>query len=486
MNTQNLKSLVVVGNSKHHSLSILSLLSQINRDEQVYQVVCLCPEADLNFFKSQERFHFKTVGITKNGHLVFEQQETKNENLKTAQRLSSSHNRQGIFISLVSILVKLHFNLERLKPYKMISHLLIETSLVIYLREKKAFSYFYNVKVSTKKYLAELRPVAVLSFGDRHPDIEASIFIAAKELGIKIVIPYVAYSSANILVSMRKHLGEPKIYWPFSFYRLYLKFKYPKQLREGFFCFHPAITRALDRLGAISSNPWIVGNGLSDVVFVDNLHTQTRYEAEGVSKEKIKIVGDISYDSLRECFENKDKEKLELISEFALDAQKPLLIFALPQFYEQGIFDEDKHWSEIYKLLDTVIKSEANVILSLHPRCDLNQYKKLEQKYNVNISKKPLKEILPCADVFVAINSSTVFWSPLCGIPALVLDFYGLGESMFSHLTNVKLIKNLDELHPQIEKSINLKNVDFKSDWHFLSRNEVFDGKVLKRYQEYI
>ena len=241
---------------------------------------------------------------------------------------------------------------------------------------------------------------------------------------------------------------------------------------------------ALDELGLLTSNPWCMGNGPADIVCVDNEATLERYAAEGVPWHKLRIVGDTAYDELFVRFAERDGMRTRLLSAGLLDATRKTIVIALPQFAEQGLMDWPEHWSEIAHLLNAVCSCGQNVLVSLHPRVDPDDYRHLEGRYRLRIATEPLKSILPVADVFVAANSSTVFWSVLCGIPVVVLDYFGLDASLFGELTSLAYVRDRNAVGEVVAGRLSDTATDFSNDWRRLSRDQVFDGQVTRRYYE--
>ena len=78
-------------------------------------------------------------------------------------------------------------------------------------------------------------------------------------------------------------------------------------------------------------------------------------------------------------------------------------------------------------------------------------YKFLEDKYEVKISSNKLYEILPSADLFlVGQGSTTINWSILCKVPFLILDWYGHNYESNNWIKRKKLIKDESMLDDEI------------------------------------
>ena len=81
-------------------------------------------------------------------------------------------------------------------------------------------------------------------------------------------------------------------------------------------------------------------------------------------------------------------------------------LFAMPQFYEQGIMSREKSNSIILRMLKFVEEKEGEFPdIILHPRMNKKDY----EKYSLKLYQNNLTEILPHYKNYYTINSSTIF-----------------------------------------------------------------------------
>jgi hypothetical protein len=145
--------------------------------------------------------------------------------------------------------------------------------------------------------------------------------------------------------------------------------------------------------------------------------------------------------------------------------------------------DWDTHWKEIRYIISCLEKQGNNLVLSLHPKMNREDYLFLENDYDCIIADEQLRDILAYADIFVAINSSTVLWAVILGVNTVLMDWYGLDSANFSGLTSIRYVKNKNELSKVLSQSIE-DEADFSNDWDILEREKLFDGNVINRYYE--
>lgn len=473
--------ILVVHNSSHHADSVLRLGEEITRIDPRMSLAVLCESKDFERLK-------KTISNPDTRIFALGQYKEEKHNEppieKTIKRLKS-------FLT-ANLLNLLRFYVEMKKSFKGKSRLtdlvfkIIEyNSIACLVREKRVGLYFRAKLRETHRLFEALSPDVVLSWGDRHLDIEASVLIAAKQRNIKVLLPYVSFSSYRGVLWSRRLYGEPKRWTPVSIYRFFANFYLSTMIREGYFHQEPHVLFAMRKLGGLSSNPWNIGCGLSDVVCVDSEMTSMRYRGEGVPAEKLHVIGCPEFDALYGGLVSKSSLRKCNVEKYNLTAKDRIIIIALPQFAEQEILSWDDHWTEIRYILEQLSRTGFSIIISLHPRVEYQKYTFLEKEFKVCLSVEPLKNILPIADAFVAINSSTLLWAVLCGIKSFVLDFYGLDSSEFLKLKSISTLKNRDDLYEDLMAGLK-EETDFADDWELLSRNRLFDGKVMNRYRELI
>lgn len=342
---------------------------------------------------------------------------------------------------------------------------------------KQNYNYIYSI---IKNYTIDL----FLLNGDRHLGLEPVFLKVAKILNIPTIIPYMVYfaeqedlvktSIVNVSNSMidSKYVKDSEE--RLSFHKRRNKYYYPH-----------TIANALDKFGVLTSNPWFMGAGFSDILCLPNNYMKEHYIKNGVDLSKIKIVGDISYDQLYLNYVNRENIKEIILKKYSLDKNKKIIIVALPQLGEHNQLSWDKHWKEISFLMESLTILEKNILISLHPKMDRKSYEFIKDKYSCIILDERLSYVLPIGDMFIATFSSTILWSVLCGIKTVVIDFYGLNYKMFDFIKSIKKVNDKNKLKSTIINTLHSK-VDFTEDWNSLSREKVFDGKTIKRYIDLI
>lgn len=347
--------------------------------------------------------------------------------------------------------------------------------------------------IAITKVLLKTEPVSVVVTGDRNQadGWEPATLKACRELNIPAVIPPVSFT-ANIegLPVTRRN---KKIYRADNFPEV--KAKYPKQYiyddvsKSNILFYPPPLTEALAKNDMLPENPWVMGGGNSTFILADGEETKERYIRFGCKPEKIIITGHPVHDNLYSLYKNRQNLRNKLNQEYAFDPDKKLTILALPQLAEHRIMNWQSHWDEIRFLCDVFSRQEAICLISLHPKMKYDQYRFIENEYNIPISKRPLSEILPAADIFSATFSSTVQWAVLCYIPSIVFDFYGFNYTSYDYLTGTKIINSKNELYSGLERL--LKDESYyvhmtAEQKKFSGYISPFDGKCMERIVDVI
>jgi hypothetical protein len=319
--------------------------------------------------------------------------------------------------------------------------------------------------------------------GDRHITLgyEPAILRICKERGIPSVIPYLVYPSEEENLawsSNNKHIKE-KCY--VSRYVIESQKRFKSIQSNGKYFYPHSLSNALYKFGTLTDNPWYMGSGKSTILCLPNQVMVEKYISKGISEKKIRLLGDISYDTLYEQYIERDCFKKGIFENYGLDYSKKCVLIALPQLAEHNILSWDVHWKEIDFLLETLKCLNISILVSLHPKMDRKKYSFIENKYDCHILDERLAEVLPVADLFVATFSSTVLWAVLCGIRTVVVDFYNLNYSMYDSLETVNIVNQKSMLRKALIHNLS-EDTDFTSDWTKLSKDEVFDGKTIEKY----
>ena len=320
------------------------------------------------------------------------------------------------------------------------------------------FDLFENLETDYRyclELLRRLKPRCVLVPDDRSlaGGFLPAMIKACKDLDVHNLIPPISHAGDQTdLTNLgnRARLVVSGVEW--------FKQAYPKQVvqnsRTGqWHSFYTIVTtRLLRRFGVLPTNPWVLGGGNCALVLADGEECRERYLRAGCAPDKIRITGHVSTDSIYSGYQRRDELKQQLVERYGLDSERPLLLLALPQFAEHGQMSWQEHWDELHFLCRAAAVSNADVLVSLHPKMDAVRYDFIQSDYGIAVAEQPMREIIPAADLFVATFSSTVIWAVLCNIPTLVPDIFRIDYGMFDRMDNVEVISDMDKFEQRLKQ----------------------------------
>lgn len=307
---------------------------------------------------------------------------------------------------------------------------------------------------------------------DRSIGLEAVLSKWAKEKSARIVIPPIAYASDKQGAS---RLRLSKVYEGRSHHENTAVVSIGGSDRLFLF-YRPFEREALARFGALSNNPWVLGEGLSDILMVESERERQRLINCGASKNKILLTGHMSHDALWQMRQHRGDKKKQLRQEYDLNHDN-IIVVALPQYWEHQLCDRQTHFQYIERMCE-VLEEQGNALLSLHPKMDRFNYEYLEQKYKVQIANEPLKGLIGGADLFVATYSSTVAWALMLKVPTIIVDFIKLNYSGFYDEFDIPIVKEVGDLKNKLNLSI---EASMKRPDKLIKTLSPYDGKCSSR-----
>lgn len=342
---------------------------------------------------------------------------------------------------------------------------------------------------SSLNIINEIKPNCVFCLNDRGDQIAQPFLKASKENDIKILIPYFSIYELNYSRRLRKEflLGNHSSLFEKFYFNRYKHLLYNhKDYQISFY--NVSDLFAYKKFNTLSKDPWWNGNNFADYICVDNNITKKDFIRLGkINSNKIKVVGNIVFDELFEKSKEKKKIKQAVIKDYGLRKRLPIVIIALPQHWEEGDnnFVLKDSLDEINFLLKEVKKKYCNVLVSLHPKMKLSDYKAIIQKHECQILKEKLIEVMAGADLFIASNSTTMMFSLLLGIKNISVCFNGISTFSIDSYNNINIVRN-DKEFVDLIKKIDTMEFDFKQEWKSLGKNTIFDGNCISRYKKLI
>ena len=330
-------------------------------------------------------------------------------------------------------------------------------------RQKRQFGRALLSKyLEVKKIIEKENPTAIVVSGDRHQQFEPALLRVARENNISIWIPPISVFDcpkdlARFKLTRNKNLDVTKT--------TVFTEKWPHQcMSDGnghIVSFYPPWqVEILDRLNMLSPNPWVLGSGYKSRIMVTGEEAKLRLESYGLDQRKIEVTGDPEFDDLFDGKKTREKSRSLLADKYSLDTSKRIIVVALPQLYEHKILNYQDHFQTIGHICMVLSRSNCSVLMSLHPKMDIANYRYIESQYKIRIVEEPLREVLPSADLFVTSQgSSTKLWGILLLMPTLVLDWYGLNYETHEFDAGVIEIKKKHHFEKRLKEVLSTQKV---------------------------
>ena len=465
-----MRILIIVNN--HNSFTLFTLCDLLSKKISDLKINYITNSTF--YFKYSNVFvdkGIKPIIIENNKKLLGNKKKIRNE--VEISRYNKSH--YSNFYKLIKRIFKFNINiLKNSSIYLLLREFYITIKMNKY--KQKAFEIFKNKKFDL-----------VLSINDRGYTYDEAPFLwAAKKLNIPIILPFAAQFDISKAQEYRKDSnGEVRPFFSAntypSIYKTYAKRCLKDHIINNIFFQNLFALMSAKNTGILSSNSWWPGNGICDAVFVDSKYTKELYIKNKVEEEKIYIVGHPDYDLIFESLKNKAEIRRRFLDEFHLDEKLPYVLLAVPQYYEQGDMEKEKHWKLIESYIQSLKSININLLLSLHPRMIYEDYEFLQKKYNCNIVDQKLCSFIGCADLFLATNSTTLNWSIMCDIPTVAI--YG-HTHFYDYLKSIHTEEDPAKLGKLVFKLLKRNKPNNPKDFEILSREDVFFGKSMNLHLE--
>jgi hypothetical protein len=296
---------------------------------------------------------------------------------------------------------------------------------------------------------------AVVVADDRSLGWEYGVVLAARQRGIpSVAVPFaLSDPDADWMSRQSRKIFDPDCGWGVErLFKRRMRERYPTNIRvrngEERMFLTAGQAWMLKRVKGGFDRPWAYGGGITHVATVFGEFDRRKQISLGVNPQKLYVTGQSSIDFLHHLSNSQSEVRMAVIQKYSLRESHPIIICAVPQYLEHGLLNEKEHWALIDQLLGSLATTRANLVLSLHPRSRLQDYRELATAYGAIIANQPLIEIIAAADLFVSAMSSTVRWSIMLRTPTIVLDDFNQGgQSMFAG-QGVRFVQRRDELPP--------------------------------------
>jgi hypothetical protein len=248
--------------------------------------------------------------------------------------------------------------------------------------------------------------------------------------------------------------------------------------------FRPAAIMQL--MGFAPPEPWKNTCSFSDAVSVECKALCTHHANSGLPSSKLHVVGSCTLDRMALILQNTANLKAQLLQELGLPLEKPVFLAAIPpdQFNTKRLGCEFASHADVVTFwINALAATGWSVVVNLHPHLK-PELTPLGAHPNVRLCQRPVAELLPLCDVFVACISATIRWAIAAAKPVLNHDLYRYGYDDYRSAPGVVHVTTRDEFSCELSRitvdaayleEIRLAQAAVAEDWG------VLDGKSGER-----
>lgn len=192
----------------------------------------------------------------------------------------------------------------------------------------------------------------------------------------------------------------------------------------------PGFVVACEYLDEVPDQPWVINSGTADAIAAESQFMAAYYARAGIRASKIRITGTLADDNLFEMLRQRGVARSALGERIQRRIQGKLVLIGLPpDQFGAGV----RAGCEFQRYLDLIqfMVSEAaqcagandTIIINLHPRVRFEDVAHLET-LGATIVREPIEDLVPLADLYIAVVSATIRLAVSCGIPVVNYDAY--------------------------------------------------------------
>lgn len=201
--------------------------------------------------------------------------------------------------------------------------------------------------------------------------------------------------------------------------------------------------------------PWLYYGSEPDTVICDNEATAQFCRSKSIPTDHFKVLGSVEHDILYRYSEARIERRFEIEKDLGFSNLAPLVLISLVQeHFVYGAPDSDfKNHMDMIEFIGRTLGNakKLNVVVSLHPSMMPDDFRFLEQ-WGLKISTRPVIELIPLCDIYIASGSSTIPWAIACGKPVLNYDVYRYGSIAYNEAAGIITFADKEIFLNQIQK----------------------------------
>jgi hypothetical protein len=222
----------------------------------------------------------------------------------------------------------------------------------------------------------------------------------------------------------------------------------------------PVYILSCEYLGMVPKVPWLINSGNADVIAAESQFMADYYRRAGIDPDKIRFTGALSDDKLFAIVSQRAAHRQALGQRHGLVVQDKVVLLGLPpdQFAagKRPGCEFDTFEDLLRFMVGTAVDAsggQATVLINLHPRIKRANLPWLAE-LGAAIIDAPIEDLVPLADVYVAVASATIRLGISCGIPVVNYDAYQYDYDDYKGLAGVCEVRTRHDYNAVLHRLI--------------------------------
>lgn len=327
--------------------------------------------------------------------------------------------------------------------------------------------------IRAHKLIKNESPSVILLYADNKAEFEKFFIFWAKKKNIKTVVAPICFSSIQGILDNPTNGFRIGMNAALPISAKIIKRWKPMEVRidgkERVFFGQPFTTIIDYLMGVSAPNPWVLGS------YADYICTSYQEEYEEISGElgetakgKLFLTESVEESVIVQGYNNRSDVRRFLSEKYGVNTDHIVIV----AFSERSLHDSKEN--DLYDkdiIVQSILKYYKDVLVSLHPRSDVNENRFLEKHEGCHILHEPLRKVVAAADVVAYGDISSVGrWVDMLGIRKVTWPSYSMWEKWTEPMVQdfQDRIKTLSENEKTggdtVELKRNISFVDFVSD----------------------
>lgn len=327
--------------------------------------------------------------------------------------------------------------------------------------------------LKAQRIIKKEKPSIILLYADNKAEFEKFFIFWAKKNNIKTVVAPICFSSIQGILDNPTNGFRIGIDAELPISAKIVERWKPKEVRidgqERIFFGQPFATIIDYLMGVSAPNPWVLGS------YADYVCTSYREEYEEFLRElgeeakgKLFLTDSVEESVIVQGYNNRSAVRRFLSEKYGVNTDRIVIV----AFSERSLHDSKEN--DLYDkdiIVQSMLKYYKDVLVSLHPRSDVDENRFLEKYEGCRILHEPLRKVVAAADVIVYGDISSVGrWADMLGIRKATWPSYSMWEKWTDSMVQdfqdqVKALSENEKTGGDtVELKRNMSFVDFVSD----------------------